>query len=109
MLIKLTNYGSNRPTLVNLDKAESVYQVYDRTKKRMSTKICFSGNNSFINVEEDLQTIMKLQQEAMEGEFQDTEWITPTIEERIESSYQEHRNYRPRMERSYNQYDENRY
>lgn len=104
MLIKLTNYGSNRTTLVNLDKVESIYQVYDKTQKRMSTKICFNGNGSFINVEEDLQTIMKLQQDTIEGNFQDTDWVTPTIEERIENSYMEQRGYRPRMERNFNTY-----
>jgi hypothetical protein len=90
MLLKLTYYGTTRPTLVNVKNVESVYQVYDKVGRRYSTKICFKGNESFINVEEDLQTIMKLEQETMEGTFQDTDWETPSIEERLETSYNQY-------------------
>lgn len=105
MLVKLTYYGTDRPTLVNLGNVESIYQVYDKVMKRFSTKICFKGNESYINVEEELQTILRLAQECMSGKFQDCDWETPTIEDRLESSYQQYRtrtnNYQPR-ERSYN-------
>jgi hypothetical protein len=105
-MIKLTYYGTNRPTLVNFSNVESIYQVFDKHQKRFSTKICFRGNDSFINVEEDLKTIMKLHQEYQSGVFQDTEDIeTPTIEERFEDSYYRttERNYQPRnRERNFN-------
>lgn len=103
MLIKLTYYGTSRATLVNFDNVESIYQVFDKQQKRFSTKICFNGNQSFINVEEDLQTIMKLQQEYVNGKFQSTDFTTPTIEERFEDSYYKHENQYPRKrERNYN-------
>jgi hypothetical protein len=104
MLIKLTYYGTNRATLVNLGNVESIYQVFDKQQKRFSTKICFKGNQSFINVEEDLQTIMKIQQDCLEGNYQSTEFTTPTIEERFEDSYYRQENqYTPRRrERNYN-------
>ena len=112
MLLKLTNYGSNRPTLINMDKVESIYQVYDKNEKRMSTKICFNGSSSFVNVEEDLQTIMRLEQEVVSGQFQETDWITPTIEERILDSFettfnhpQRQRTYRPRQNYNNNNYN----
>jgi len=112
MLLKLTNYGTNRPTLINMSKVESIYQVYDRNEKRMSTKICFNGSSSFVNVEEDLQTIMKLEQDIINGELQETDWITPTIEERILDSFdttfnhpQRQRTYRPRQNYNNNNYN----
>jgi hypothetical protein len=120
MLLKLTYYGTTRPTLVNVKNVESVYQVYDKIGRRYSTKICFKGNESFINVEEDLQTIMKLEQESMEGTFQDTDWETPSIEERLEQSF-EQQTYQPRpqrprydnrtygRERNYNSFNQNNY
>jgi hypothetical protein len=92
MIIKLTYYGTDRPTLVNMNNVESVYQVYDKGAKRFSTKICFSGNQSYINVDEDLQTIMRLSQDFTLGEFQDTEWVTPTLEQRLENSYRKTNN-----------------
>lgn len=104
MLIRLTYYGTNRPTLVNFSNVESIYQVFDRHQKRFSTKICFRGNDSFINVEEDLKTIMKIQQDINEGVQQDLDFETPTIEERFEDSYYKgERQYQPRgRERNYN-------
>jgi hypothetical protein len=88
MLVKLTYYGTDRPTLVNMDNVESIYQVFDKSMKRYSTKICFSGNESFINVEEDLQTILRLAQEVSMGKFQSHDWETPSIEERMAASFQ---------------------
>jgi hypothetical protein len=107
MLIKLTYYGTIRPTLVNLDNVESIYQVYDKHQKRFSTKICFRGNDSFINVEEDLKTIMKIQQDIKEGVFQELDFETPTIEDRfVDSYYKTEREYQPRTrERNYNMED----
>lgn len=98
MIVKLTYYGTNRATLVNLSKVESMYQVYDKLHRRFSTKICFNGNNSFINVEEDLQTIMKLQHEFLGGEYQSSEWEGQTIDERFEDSF--YRSERPSYDRT---------
>lgn len=113
MIVKLTYYGTNRSTLVNLSKVESMYQVFDKIHRRFSTKICFNGNNSFINVEEDLQTIMKLQHEFLGGEYQSSEWDTQTIDERFEDTFyrSEKPRYAPR-ERNYNTqntYNDNQY
>jgi hypothetical protein len=115
MLIKLTYYGTDRPTLVNLDNVESIYQVFDKVMKRFSTKICFRGNESYINVEEELQTILRLAQEAKEGKYQDNDWESPSLEDRLETSYQNYKsrstNFNPR-ERNYNRedmYNENRW
>lgn len=90
MLVKLTYYGTDRPTLVNLGNVESIYQVFDKVSKRYSTKICFKGNESYINVEEDLQTILRLDQETKEGHYQNYDWETPSLEERLETSYNQY-------------------
>jgi hypothetical protein len=120
MLIKLTYYGTDRPTLVNINNVESIYQVFDKVLKRFSTKICFKGNESYINVEEELQTILRLAQEVQEGKYQDHDWESPSLEERLENNFQQFksrpsnnysREYSPR-ERNFNNidtYNENRW
>jgi uncharacterized protein YlzI (FlbEa/FlbD family) len=99
MLIKLTYYGSGNPTLVNTENIETIYQLFDKTQGRYSTKITF-GNNSYLNVEESLTEIMKIQENFYKGIYQDTECALPsaTIQERFEESYQQpqRRQYRPR-------------
>ena len=106
MLVKLTYYGTNRPTLVNLENVESIYQVFDKLSRRYSTKICFRGNESYINVEEDLQTILRLDQETKEGHYQSYVWETPSLEERLETNYNQYKGrsnqFVPR-ERNFNQ------
>jgi hypothetical protein len=108
MLVKLTYYGTDRPTLVNLENVESIYQVFDKVSRRYSTKICFKGNESYINVEEDLQTILRLDQETKEGHYQSHVWETPSLEERMETNYNQYKGrsnqYVPR-ERNYNRVD----
>lgn len=107
MLVKLTYYGTDRPTLVNLDNVESIYQVFDKMNRRYSTKICFRGVDSFINVEEDLQKILEISQNFSNGIYQNYEWVTPSVEERLESSFNIHKkrvNYYDKdfPERNYN-------
>lgn len=86
MFIKLTYYGKNRTTLVNPDNIQTVYQVYDRHQNRFSTKVCFT-ETSFINVEEDLSTIMELTWKMKNGSPQSFECDTPTIETRFEDDF----------------------
>lgn len=116
MFLKLTYYGTDRPTLVNINNVESIYQVFDKTYKKFSTKICFKGTTSFINVEEDLQTILRLAQEMSVGKFQSPDWETPSLEERLENSYQQYKSrstkFRPMERMSYNReniYNENQW
>lgn len=87
MILKLTYYGKNAPTLVNFDSVETVYEVYDRKLRRVNTKILFRGGN-YVNVEEDLQTILKLSHEYQSGDFQTTDWASTTIDKFMEDSYE---------------------
>lgn len=63
MLVKLTYYKTGQPTLINLNQVESIYQVYDKTCDKHSTKIQFKG--SYVNVEETLDEILDLQNHCM--------------------------------------------
>lgn len=103
MLLKLTYYGKSVPTLVNFESVETLYEVYDRKMQRVNTKILFRGGN-FINVEENLQTILKLSQEHNSGEYQDTAWISSNIiDKAFEDNFEEQRYERSR-ERNYNRF-----
>jgi hypothetical protein len=87
MLVRLTYYGTNKGTLINLDNVHNIYQVFDKINRRLVTKVCFNVNN-YINVEETPQEILKLQQSFMKGEYQETDWDTPqTFDDQIESEY----------------------
>ncbi len=87
MLVKLTYYSTGNPTLVNLSNVETIYQVVDKYQSRVSTKIQFQGG-TFVNVEEDLQTILKIQWGMMNGVSQPLEFSEPTIDELLEQSYE---------------------
>ena len=82
MLLKLTSTEQDKVTVVNLDNVESMYHIFSPHLNCMLTKICFSGNKSFVIVKEDLQTIMELEQNYMNGIFQETNWETNNYEKR---------------------------
>lgn len=110
MLVVLTYYGTGNPTLVNLNNVETLYQVADKYQGRLSTKIQFQGGN-FINVVEDLQTILKIQWGMMNGVSQDLEFETPSIDTMLEQSYQQReRGYsKKKYHREENDYFSNKY
>lgn len=114
MLIRLTYYGTNKPTLINLDKVENIYQVYDKINRRMVTKVSFNPNN-YINVDESLQDILKLQQSMLKGEYQESDWDTPqTFDEQIENDYvnsdKRNTSYRSRTKMNqFEMYNDNHY
>lgn len=55
--IRLKNYKGKSDFLVNTQQIESVYQVWDKSNEKYCTKITFNGGRSYINVEEDIDTI----------------------------------------------------
>jgi hypothetical protein len=79
MLVKLTYYKTQQSTLVNLDKVECIYEVFDKPNGKYSTKIQFNG--SFINVVETLDEIMNMHNQCI-TDFQPKEesifpsWLT---------------------------------
>jgi hypothetical protein len=104
MLIKLTYYGSGSSTIVNTEKIETIYQLFDKTQGRYSTKITF-GNNSFINVEESMSDILQIQENFYKGIYQPTDCVIPemSLQNRFEDSYQQpqRRSYRKRNYETY--------
>ncbi len=66
MLIKVTYFGKDRPTIINIDKIESMYQKIDRNTNRICTNIQF-GKENYILVEETLQDIIQLIEGAKNG------------------------------------------
>jgi hypothetical protein len=103
--LKLTYAGKSSPTLVNMDDVRTMYVVSDPSGRyEPSTKIQFK-NGEYINVSEDLQSILKLTQDFHSGNFQDTDWETvPTVQQRVESSYNRKRTFYSR-ERDFNNED----
>lgn len=119
-LIKVTYLTNGRGTIVNFDKVESIYKVFDRNNGKMQTRINFDGER-FLMVQEEPQEILKLVQDYERGEFQDTDWVDieiPNLEEKLENSYTDfgNRNYGRNQQtqpynnrRSYNNNYNNRY
>jgi len=100
MFVKLTYYDKGTPTLVNLDNVNTIYPVFDTSRGRVSTKIQFN-DGTFMNVEESIGDIQKMEQEAKLGLYQDTSYDTASVEELLKESF--NRTLRPRIEKNYNQ------
>ena len=64
MLLKLTFYRNNKTTLVNSLAIKSIYSVYNKVTDDYITKIEFL-DGTFINVEESLEEIYRLQSESI--------------------------------------------
>ena len=103
MVLKLTHAVKNVPTLVNMDNVQTMYVVSDvRGNFPTSTKILFT-NEQYVNVSEDLQTILQMVHEYEQGKYQSTDFVTPeetnvpSPQNRFERQY-----YAGRRERNYN-------
>lgn len=111
--LKLTYAGKNSPTLVNMDDVRTMYMVSDPNGRyEPSTKIQFKDGD-FINVSEDLQTILKLTHDYSAGIYQDTTWETPayipSVQQRMESSFTRRKFNRERNYNHDNAYNDNQY
>ena len=85
-LIKVTYFGKNRPTIINTDKVESMYQMIDVVSQTICTRIQFSKEN-YILVNETPQQIMKDEWSIKNGKPIDMSFDSPTIEDLLEQSY----------------------
>lgn len=91
MVIALTHYGNKeKPTLVQMNNVNDMYQVFDKVRRKFSTKICYT-NGEFKNVVENLEEIYNIIRDHEKGKYQDvTSLGTPAvIDEQLEESYQE--------------------
>jgi hypothetical protein len=105
MFLKLTYSGNGSATLINMGDVKNLYVVSDPSGRyEPSTKVQYK-DGTFVNVSESLQTILKLIHDFNSGNFQDTDWETvPTVQQRVENSYNRKRSFYPR-ERNYNNED----
>lgn len=99
-MIKLTNYGTSRPVLVNLDNVQEIYEVWDKKgnngKGCYNTKIVFNTvetittqNGEVIhrpkigNVNEPLHVVYQLWSDFLDGKYQEIQPTPRTLDERI--------------------------
>jgi hypothetical protein len=73
-IIKLTYTQTGRVTLVNLDQMTTAFRMFEKSTRKYATRINFQ-NDSFAIVDEELQTIKALGENALSGEFQDNDWV----------------------------------
>jgi hypothetical protein len=116
-LIKVTYFGKNRPTIINTNKVESIYEMIDVNSQNRCTKIQF-GKDNYILVDETPQEIMKMEWSVKNGEPIDMDFVSPTFDDIAKSSYDNHPNFRPQphyqqrppqRRRTYNQPNYNSY
>ena len=73
-IIKLTYTQTGKVTLVNLDQMATAFRMFEKTTQKYATRINFQ-NDTFAIVDEELQTIKELGENALAGEFQTNDWI----------------------------------
>ena len=97
MLIKLTHRGT--PTLVNVDQIVSIYMDTDMKSGIVGTKI--TTTNGIVFVEEGLNLIHKMVWQVKSGTPPEMDYEVPTIEQRMEKSYNNDRplSYEPKSSR----------
>ena len=83
MLIKLTHRGT--PTLINVDQIVSIYMDTDMKSGLVQTKV--TTTNGIVFVEETLNVIQKLAWQVKNGIPPEMDYEVPTIDSRIEKSY----------------------
>ena len=98
MLIKLTHRGT--PTLINVDQIVSIYMDTDMKSGLVQSKI--TTTNGIVFVEEGLNCIHKLVWQVKSGKAPEMDYEVPTIEQRLEKSFNNERplSYEPKRQRT---------
>ena len=98
MLIKLTHRGT--PTLINVDQIVSIYMDTDMKSGLVQSKI--TTTNGVVFVEEGLNCIHKLVWQVKSGKAPEMDYEVPTIEQRLEKSFNNERplSYEPKRQRT---------
>jgi hypothetical protein len=73
-IIKLTYTQTGKVTLVNLEQMTTAFRMFEKTTQKYATRINFQ-NDSFAIVDEELQTIKELGENALAGEYQTNDWV----------------------------------
>lgn len=88
-LIKLTYTQNGKVSLVNIDKMNSAFRIFERNTRKYATRLNFD-NDMFIIVNEELQEIQQLSQEHLHGDFQSCDWVdidNGGIQDQMEDGY----------------------
>lgn len=98
MLIKLTHRGT--PTLINVDQIVSIYMDTDMKSGLVQSKI--TTTNGIVFVEETLNQIQKMVWQVKNGTAPEMDYEVPTIEQRLEKSFNNERplSYEPKRQRT---------
>jgi hypothetical protein len=98
MLVKLTHRGT--PTLLNVDQIVSIYMDTDMKSGLVQTKI--TTTNGIVFVEETLNVIQKMVWQVKNGIPPEMDYEVPTIEQRMEKSFNQDRplSYEPKRPRT---------
>ena len=115
-IIKLTYTQTGRATLINFDQVTSSFRIFEKGTRKYATRINFQ-NDTFAIVDEELQVIKELVENAMAGEYQTNDWVEvdagggEDFTERLENDYQRNMGggyqQRPYQKRNYNNYNNN--
>lgn len=120
-IIKLTYTITGKSTLLNADKITTAFRIFEKSTKKYATRVNFDGE-SYLIVDEELQTIKQLIEDASTGEFSTNDWVeidtgegSQEFHERLENNY--HRNnsydrnhsYGGQRRNNYNNHYNNRY
>lgn len=122
-IVKLTYTQTGKVTLVNLEQMTTAFRMFEKTTQKYATRINFQ-NDSFAIVDEELQTIKELGENASAGEYQSNDWIEvdagggEDFHERLRNDYRNnmdggyqppYNNRRPKQYNNYNNNYNNRY
>ena len=113
-IVKLTYTQTGRVTLVNLEQMTTAFRMFEKTTRKYATRINFQ-NDTFAIVDEDLQTIKELHENALSGEFQTNDWVEidagtgDEFQERLQMDYQNNYPNNNRRPRQYNNHHNNHY
>jgi len=107
-IVKLTYTLTGKATLINLDKMTTAFRIFEKSTRKYATRINFE-NDSFVIVDEEMQEIKQLQENALSGEYQPNDWIEldagdgTEFHERLENNYHQSSYPRPQRRNSYHQ------
>jgi hypothetical protein len=73
-IIKLTYTLTGKATLINVDKITTAFRIYERTTSKYATRVNFD-TDSYVIVDEELQEIKRLSENASDGDYSSNDWV----------------------------------
>lgn len=101
-IIKLTYTLNGKGTLLNADKITTAFRIFEKSTRKYATRINFD-TDSYVIVDEELQVIKQLIEDALAGNYQSNDWVEidagegTEFHERLEEGY--NNAYYPKQQR----------